>query len=103
RLASDRRQAIANLDARLSARSPRELLTQAQQHTNRLEEGLKRAAKETVQRQGRTLDSAVRTLQALNPLSVMDRGYSLVRSGDRVIKSAGELDAGDKVSISFRD
>ncbi|WP_424237241.1 exodeoxyribonuclease VII large subunit [Bhargavaea ginsengi] len=103
RLASDRRQTIANLDARLSARSPRELLTQAQQHTNRLEEGLKRAAKETVQRQGRTLDSAVRTLQALNPLSVMDRGYSLVRSGDRVIKSAGELDAGDKVSISFRD
>lgn len=103
RLASDRRQAIANLDARLSARSPRELLTQAQQHTNRLEEGLKRAAKETVQRQGCTLDSAVRTLQALNPLSVMDRGYSLVRSGDRVIKSAGELDAGDKVSISFRD
>ncbi|SDE93968.1 Exodeoxyribonuclease VII large subunit [Bhargavaea beijingensis] len=103
RMITERKLAVSNLDARLAARSPRQILAQAVERTDRLDRELYRAAEDNIRHHGRMLDSAVRTLRALNPLSVMERGYSLVRSGDRVIKSAGELEAGDRVSISFRD
>ena len=103
RMVGDRKLAASNLDARLAARSPRQIMAHAAERTVRLNRELQRAAEDNIRHHGRALGSAVRTLQALNPLSVMDRGYSLVRSGDRVIKSAGELESGDRVSISFRD
>ena len=43
-------------------------------------------------------------LDALSPLKVLSRGYAIVSSTDRKsIKSAGELIAGDKISLRFSD
>lgn len=43
-------------------------------------------------------------LDALSPLKVLSRGYAIVSSSDRKsIKSAGELIAGDKISLRFSD
>ncbi|MET3574800.1 exodeoxyribonuclease VII large subunit [Bhargavaea ullalensis] len=103
RLIGDRRHAAVNLDTRLHARSPGVLIDAAKDRTDRLGRELERNARETVKLHGRTFASSLRTLQALNPLAVMERGYSIVRSGDRVVKSAAALSAGDRIGISFRD
>ncbi len=42
-------------------------------------------------------------LDALNPLKVLSRGYSITKKNDCIIKSAHELDIGDKISIQLKD
>ena len=50
------------------------------------------------------LERAVTGLSALNPLSVLGRGYALVQSEDgAVIPSAGLLETGQTVSLRFAD
>ncbi len=42
------------------------------------------------------------TLQALNPLAVLDRGYAIVRDDQgHLIKSALNLKNGEKIAIQF--
>ncbi len=41
------------------------------------------------------------TLDAVSPLKVLDRGYSITRKGEELIKSAGQLQTGDTVEIAF--
>lgn len=42
-------------------------------------------------------------LDGLSPLKTLTRGYSIVQSGDHVIKSSKELKQGDEISIRFSD
>lgn len=42
-------------------------------------------------------------LNALNPLSIMERGYSLVYKGDRLIKELKQISEGDQVKVKLRD
>ena len=51
-----------------------------------------------------SLERAVAGLEALNPLGVLGRGYALVQSSEgRVIPSAKQLSAGDRVTLRFAD
>ena len=45
----------------------------------------------------------LRMLQALNPLSVMDRGYSIVYQKGDVMKSAKALQPGNDIQIQLQD
>ena len=38
-------------------------------------------------------------LEAIGPKKVLNRGYSIVKSGDRIIKSSRELKAGDEITV----
>ncbi len=51
------------------------------------------------------LESGAGKLEAYNPHNVLQRGYSIITdsSGKRVIKSAGQLKAGDMVRLRLRD
>lgn len=42
-------------------------------------------------------------LLALNPENVMKRGYAFVRHGEKIVTSADDLAAGDRISIRFTD
>ena len=42
-------------------------------------------------------------LDGLSPLKTLTRGYSIVQSGDSVIKSSKNLKQGDEISIRFSD
>lgn len=51
-----------------------------------------------------SMERAVASLAALNPLSVLSRGYALVQTeAGKVIPAAAELKAGDRVSLRFAD
>ena len=51
-----------------------------------------------------SMERVVASLAALNPLSVLSRGYALVQTEEgRVIPAAAELSVGDRVSLRFAD
>ena len=51
-----------------------------------------------------SMERAVASLAALNPLSVLSRGYALVQTeAGKVIPAAAELKGGDRVSLRFAD
>ena len=51
-----------------------------------------------------SMERAVASLAALNPLSVLSRGYALVQTeAGKVIPAAAELKVGDRVSLRFAD
>ncbi|GMA52407.1 exodeoxyribonuclease 7 large subunit [Alicyclobacillus contaminans] len=58
-----------------------------------------------VARRNNALDRAIVSLEALNPLSVLRRGYSVVYAadGERVIASASQVMAGDRIRIRMAD
>ncbi len=45
----------------------------------------------------------VAKLESLSPLKVMARGYSVVSSGEKIIKSVKNLDEGQDITVSFPD
>jgi exodeoxyribonuclease VII large subunit len=47
--------------------------------------------------------SAVQKIEALNPLSVLKRGYSIVLKGDKVISSVDDVQSGDEINIKLKD
>lgn len=42
-------------------------------------------------------------LSALNPLNTLARGYAVVSSNDRVVRSVAQLSAGDKLNVRLKD
>lgn len=47
--------------------------------------------------------STIRTLEALNPLTIMNRGFSVTYKDNKVIKTVSQLSANDEISIHFQD
>lgn len=49
------------------------------------------------------LGAAAAKLDALSPLKVLSRGYSIAKSGDRIIKSISEINCGDRFTLKLSD
>ncbi|HWL22868.1 MAG TPA: exodeoxyribonuclease VII large subunit [Ureibacillus sp.] len=47
--------------------------------------------------------STIRTLEALNPLTIMDRGFSVTFKDQEVIKSVSQLSIDDEITVQFQD
>lgn len=50
-----------------------------------------------------TLQRASQRIEDLNPLSILGRGYSIVRKDDNIIHSAKDLNKGDLITIKMSD
>ncbi|HWL11438.1 MAG TPA: exodeoxyribonuclease VII large subunit, partial [Ureibacillus sp.] len=45
----------------------------------------------------------IRTLEALNPLAIMTRGYSVAYKDDQIVNSITKLSKDDEIMIHFHD
>lgn len=52
---------------------------------------------------GSKFSSLVAKLEALSPLSVLSRGYSITNKGDKVVSSVAEISSGDDLILVFND
>ena len=43
----------------------------------------------------------INTLKLVNPLNILSNGYSLVKKGDKLIKSSKDLKVNDTINIKF--
>lgn len=65
------------------------------------EKTLYNSIKNVILKSDRDYKLLVNTLKLVNPLNILDKGYSLVKKGDEVIKSVSDLKVNDKINIRF--
>ncbi len=76
-------------------------LSSQDQTISTLKENLDDAVDQTLEQKEAGLKSLRRTLDALSPQSILDRGYTIVRQGNKVMKSAKSLSG--TIEIQFSD
>jgi exodeoxyribonuclease VII large subunit len=83
-------------------RDPRQVLKALQLRVDELSERALRAMTARVRSARQQLRGGAERLQALSPLAVLERGYSIARAADgTVIRDAGNLKTGDPLRLTF--
>ncbi len=93
---------LVELSQRL--KDPRDSLRETKERLKHLNERLLRSIERQLIYKNQKLSALSRHLEAVSPLSVLNRGYSLVKKlpDKKLIKEAQELSKGDKLEIIFR-
>lgn len=92
------------LKARLKKSHPAAQISRENEHLERLIRGLERAAMKRMNEKRLQLSNTVTTLNALNPLKVMERGYSLVyNEKQKLVKSINQIGPGDTIKVRLTD
>lgn len=94
---------LERLAGRLALRSPAHQFVTAKQLLAYRTSQLQRAAQQTVLQRRQHFIATVRTLEALNPLALMSKGFSVAYSGEKMVKSAHDVKKGDILDIAFED
>lgn len=104
-IAASAHQNKLRLDRRLEVRSPREQASLARSRSAAAHKQLVQAMGALQRTKSREWQSAVRQLDALSPLKVMGRGYSLVyeEGEQRLIRSVHQVQPGDLLRIRLGD
>ena len=96
---------LLRLSKVLLAHDPSGRAAQARKQLDGAESRLEKAARAIIRDKSQRMLSAVRHLDALSPLKVMSRGYSLVydEGGRRLVRSIDEVQPGDLVHVRLQD
>lgn len=92
-----------HLMGRLQQYAPQNAVNQQKKELERLENRLKVTTKYQLERKQDRFASTLRMLTSLNPLQIIERGYSIVYQDEYVLKSAKQLQEGDAVQIKMQD
>ncbi len=96
----------AKLDAIASKRilsSPYEYLNERNLLLSILEQRINSALSRLLAEKRKQYAALSASLDALSPLKVLARGYSMVQGPSGVVKSAGDIARGDRLSVRFAD
>lgn len=94
---------IAQIDHRLQLCSPLQQLRYEKTRVENDEKLLKKAVLQQLNLRKEEFRSVIRTLEALNPLSIMTRGYSLTYHNGKVLKSIKDIKENDEVEFHLHD
>jgi exodeoxyribonuclease VII large subunit len=101
-LLARRRRALDDCSRRLASLHPRARLHRDRAALMDLERRLEACMHKALQRRRRDFGVAVGTLQALSPLAVLERGYSLVRTPEgALVRDAGQVAPGQHVDVKL--
>lgn len=89
------------LEARLRRREPGARLAAGRAEVRRLEAALEVGARRALERRRAALGQAAGRLDALSPLKVLERGYSVATRDGRVVTTATQLAPGDPLDLRF--
>ncbi|ANU12952.1 exodeoxyribonuclease VII large subunit [Planococcus halocryophilus] len=92
-----------SLDQRLKSRMPLQQIRQSESDVTELERRLDFQIEQLLKNHSRQLSSALRTLDALSPLKIMDRGYSIPYIEGSVVKSVEQVTVGDNLMLAMQD
>ncbi len=83
--------------------SPKDLLKSSTQRVKELDYRLDKSYENKIVTQTYRLQSLTETLKAINPLSVMDRGFALTKKGSHVITTVKDVLIDDIIDIELKD
>jgi exodeoxyribonuclease VII large subunit len=85
------------------ARGARGVLERRRQRLEHAHERLRRAPALAVERKRARLEHSAGRLRALSPRATLHRGYSIVRSGNGIVRSSTAVSAGDAIDVEVAD
>ncbi|EKN69881.1 exodeoxyribonuclease VII large subunit [Neobacillus bataviensis LMG 21833] len=92
------------LHKRLQRNHPNEALSKAKINFDRTQKDMKRSMLQILSKKQTDFERILSTLQALSPLKIMERGYSLAYSEDnRLLKSVKQVKENEQVQIQLTD
>lgn len=91
------------LDQQLKSRVPLQRIRQSETDVAELARRLDYQMTGLLKNRSLQLSSAIRTLDALSPLKIMDRGYSIPYIEGKVVKSVMQVKTGDRLTIAMQD
>jgi len=98
------RSRLQRLEKQLLQAHPLRRIAEQRRTLDALESRLKAAGQAATAHRRQALQGLVAKLEALSPLGVLQRGYSLVRSAEgRVIASVSQVEPGDALRIAVAD
>jgi exodeoxyribonuclease VII large subunit len=99
------KQRLDELASRRCFRLPLERVRETERRLDELDGRLRRAGRQPLERATRLLDAAAGRLEALSPLSVLGRGYSVTRreADSAIVFSPDQLSAGERLITLLRD
>ncbi|GAB6990411.1 exodeoxyribonuclease VII large subunit [Paenibacillus pini] len=99
------RERQARIHHALMRYNPKEQMISARQRTEVNRKQLLQSMQAIIKDNQSRMRTSIRQLDALSPLKVMSRGYSLVydEQQDRLIKSLGDVQLGDQIQIKVSD
>lgn len=102
-LVNQKQQLLTQQTMRLTLQNPKRLVHQHQKGLHDLEQRMRVATQKGLQAKGRSFSNIIQLLEALNPLKIMDRGYSLTYQNDQVVKSIEDIDSTKSLHIKLQD
>ncbi|MEI6846335.1 MAG: exodeoxyribonuclease VII large subunit [Candidatus Firestonebacteria bacterium] len=78
---------------------PKERVTQLKQEVDEYEAKLAKSIKHFLENRRNEVKILNGKVESLNPLNILERGYSVTTSKGRIIKDAGELNLGDEIEV----
>lgn len=98
------REKLGHLDSNLKRVHPRRLWEQKNEQHLRTAKQLQANFSTILRQKQNDFSRTISTLEALSPLKIMDRGYSLVYSEDsKLVKSKEDVKEGEKVTVHLQD
>lgn len=94
---------LSMLQSRLQSRSPQQQIQYTKHQLTNYEQQLTRMMQHLLQQQKARFASSIRTLEALNPLALMAKGFSVVYSEEQVVKSVKQIAPKDDITIQMQD
>lgn len=102
-LTANRKADHDRLDRMLSFYSPLQRVKEENRNLSFLTERMSRSMQNDLRNKADQFSSAIRMLKALNPLEVMERGFSIVYKEGNVAKSVSGLKVGETVQVRLHD
>ncbi len=98
-------QTLKHLYQRLYSRHPEQILKENMQTIDRLEQNLLRSFSDLFSQKSQQLASLSRSLNAMSPLSVLDRGYAFLRHPEshQLITSITQINIDQQITAQLRD
>jgi len=102
---SRKREKLAHLERILQGYNPADTIRQRRQRMDELTQRMQQAVERRLAAQRRELYLAAQRLDSLSPLSVLGRGYAIVRDGQtgRLVVSTAQAEVGQEVEVLLQD
>ncbi len=92
-----------HLEQKLQIYNPLKEIVYEKKRIESMQQILTRAIAQKLQQERQRFTAAVHTLEMLNPLSIMTRGYAIAYDDQKVVKSVDSLEEGQKIDLQFTD
>lgn len=91
------------LQGKIAQYSPQKQIDYEHKHIQQLTQSMTNAIQSSVKQYKSDFQSIIRTLEALNPLTIMNRGFALTYRNEKLVKSVNQLKVGDPLSLVYHD